>query len=539
MASAAPILPNLLVSAVERFGDRPALVMDGQTLTFAGLDDASSRMARSLLRYGIRRGERVAIWMPMSLEAFVAIWGVLKAGAAYVPLDHSAPPLRAAAIANNCDAAGLVTTMERAAGFCADTTAGTVRSIWCADLAGEPPTGPAPQVAKIPMVEWRELESERAEPPSVDIEADNLAAIIHTSGSSGTPKGVMMTHRAMHWDRERKSRYGVTSADRVPAFTPIHSTGASPYIFSNLTAGATTYPVPPRIAAFPAAVAKSWSEQKLTVWSVISSVLVLMLKHGNLESLDLSSLRMIKFAGETLPIDRLRELMELLPHVCFIHGYSRTESRVRCAHEVKFPPKDIDTRIIGEPSPDCHLHVLDENEAPVIGSAPGELWVSSPGLMSGYWGLPELTAQVLKKIDAGGGTHVLACRTGDLVRRLESGRLEFLGRADHQVKVRGFRVELGEIEACLARHTGVAQAAVVALPHDTFGSRLMAAVVLKAGAVADEDTLKRHCAAALPPHMVPETVDIRANLPLLSGGKVDRRALLAESEGAEDTRSSK
>jgi acyl-coenzyme A synthetase/AMP-(fatty) acid ligase len=141
--------------------------------------------------------------------------------------------------------------------------------------------------------------------------------------------------------------------------------------------------------------------------------------------------------------------------------------------------------------------------------------------------MPEKTAEVLKTIEAGSGEKMLAYRTGDLVRRLEDGGLEFLGRADYQVKVRGFRVETGEVEAVLQRHPAVEHAVVVALPHDTFGRRLKAVVVLKDGAEADGRELLRHCAAAMPSYMVPETIEFRSSLPLMTGGKVDRRALLA------------
>jgi acyl-CoA synthetase (AMP-forming)/AMP-acid ligase II len=217
--------------------------------------------------------------------------------------------------------------------------------------------------------------------------------------------------------------------------------------------------------------------------------------------------------------------MRLLPHARFVISYGRTEAKLRSLHEVKFPPQEIDTRTIGKTAADTRLLVLDEHEKPVADGAIGELWITGPGLMLGYYGLPEMTAEFIRTVTLGPNDSVLACRTGDLVRRRPDGTLELLGRADQQIKVRGYRVEIAEIETALCRHPAVQAAIVIAVPDPETGNRLRAVVVLKKGSAADERALCDHCAAHLPPYMVPEAIEFLASLPLMSNGKVDRRGL--------------
>jgi amino acid adenylation domain-containing protein len=516
------VLPDFLVHNAERLGGNSALIMEDRVLTYAELEIAANRLAHSIIRHGVKRGDRVALWLPKSLEAIVAVWAVMKAGAAYVPVDPMAPPLRLATIARDCEIAGLVTTMARAEDLNqAFGASAPMRTVWYADSAGD-----VPQIANCPKLRWSELETESGEAPSFVIDDDDLASVQYTSGSTGTPKGVMVSHRALVGQAAWTCKmFELLPADRMPGYTPLSGAMSSFEIFAGARAGATTYLVPPRQAPFPASVARLWSEQRLTAWFVVPSVLTLMLKSGNLGALDFSPLRIVGFSGEKFPVERLHELMSLLPWVRFVNCYSRTESKLRTWHEVKFPPQEADTRQIGQTPAAWNMLVLDENERPVPDEAIGELWVSGPGLMSGYWGLPDLTAEVLKPIEAD-GERVLACRTGDLVKRLKDGGLELVGRAGQQVKIRGHRVELGEIEAVISRHPAVMQVAVAAVPDDDFGNRLRAVIVLKDGARADEHTFRGHCTAILPPHMIPETFHLTSNLPLMGNGKVDRQALL-------------
>lgn len=518
-------IPAVLTRAASLYGDRPAIVMDDSVLTYAQLEAAANQMAHSLIRHGVRQGDRVALWTPKSIEAIASIWGIMKAGAAYVPIDATAPDERLETIARNCEIAGLVTTVDRAEGVERRfRTGASMRAVWYVGRGTD--AAPTPN---LPAIGWNEVETESGNQPAAAIDPDGLGVVQYTSGSTGTPKGVMVSHRALSKQAQSTVElFELVPEDRLPSFAPLHSAMSTLDMFATAFAGAAAYPVARRLASFPAALVKSWSEQRLTVWFVVPSVLIMMLNRGDLGAVDLSALRLICFTGETFPLERLRELMQLLPWVRFIHSYSRTEVRIRTRHEVKFPPAELDTKRIGRTFAEVRFHVLDENERPVPGGAVGELWVTGPILMNGYWGLPELTAEVIGTIEVTPGNPVPACRTGDLVKLHNDGVLELIGRADHQVKIRGFRVEIGEVEAALCRHPAVERAVVLAVPDAAQGSLLRAVAVLKEGSQADDRALRNHCAAILPPHMIPETIEFRLDLPLMSNGKVDRRALLED-----------
>ena len=526
------LLPRLVTQSADRHATAPAVVMDGVTLDYATLEQRSNRFARSLVAHGVRRGDRVALWLPKSPDAIVALYGIMKAGAAYVPGDPASPASRLAYIARDCAVAGLVTTRDRAQAL-DEAFAGRapMRALWFADA--DDARAELPHVAGLPGVHWAALASE--EPRAFDSPAleDDLAYILYTSGSTGDPKGVMLSHRNCRvftdWAAET---FALTSQDRVANQAPFHFDLSTFDLFSAAAAGASVHPVSPRIAAFPAAVAMRWTQDRLSVWYCTPSSLVLMLTRGGLEKQDLSALRVLLFAGEVFPAKYLRQLVALAPHARYANLFGPTETNVCTWLEVKQAPEGDAPLSIGRACPYDEALVLDDALRPVPAGGVGELWIRGASVMHGYWGSPERTALALQTIDIAPGIRDRAYRTGDLVRVLSDGNLEFLGRRDHQVKTRGYRVELGEIETRLAAHPAVGEAVVVAVPDDEVTNRLKAVVVSKADVEVSADELREHCARTLPRYMVPETVEFRKDLPRTSSGKVDRRALLDAPKGA-------
>ena len=519
------LLPRLVTESAQRTPEAPAVVMDGVTLDYGMLESRSNQFARSLVAHGVRRGDRVALWLPKSPDAVVALYGAMKAGAAYVPVDPTAPAARLAYIARDCEVAGLVTTRDRAASL-DEAFAGRapMRALWFADL--DDPRAETPRVAGLPGVPWAALAAEKGNTFHSPALEDDLAYILYTSGSTGEPKGVMLSHRNCRvftdWAAET---FALTGTDRVANQAPFHFDLSTFDLYAAAYAGASVHPVSPRIASFPAAVAMRWAQDRLSVWYCTPSSLVLMLTRGGLEKHDLSALRVLLFAGEVFPNKYLRQLMALAPRARYANLYGPTETNVCTWLDVKAAPEGDTPLSIGRACPFDEALVLDDQLRPVPAGGAGELWIRGASVMQGYWGRPERTALALQSIEIAPGIRDKAYRTGDLVRMQPSGDLEFLGRRDHQVKTRGYRVELGEIETRLAAHPAVDEVVVVAIPDDEVTNRLKAVVVVKAGADTTADELKQHCAATLPRYMVPEAVEFRTGLPRTSSGKVDRRVL--------------
>jgi amino acid adenylation domain-containing protein len=493
-------LGELLRDPARWLGQKVAVEFEGQSLSYAALEARSSQLAHRLKKLGVGPEVRVGVCCERSLELIVGLFGALKAGAAYVPLDPDYPEERLAYIARD---AGL--SLILAAG----------------------PTTPlaqrlGPQVVALDAVD---LEPEPKQAPPLMVHPDGLAYIIYTSGSTGRPKGAMNSHRAvlnrLAWIAET---YGYGPEDVILQKTSIGFDVSVGELFLPFLIGARLVLARPGGHRDPEYLAEVLRTRGITSVHFVPSMFRAMLLEPRLLQ-EAVSLRRVLASGEALPVD-LVERFQRITSVPLHNLYGPTEAAIEVSAWTCTPDDPARAAIpIGKPIWNVHLLVLDDALRPVPEGVVGELYIGGVAVGRGYWGRPELTAErfVPDPYTPGGRLY----RTGDRARLLESGDLLYLGRADGQVKLRGYRIELEEIEVNLRAHPDVKDAAVLLREDHPGDPRLVGYVesARDAGGLLPE--LRAQLLRFLPEHMVPSAWLVLPQLPLTGSGKLDRRALPA------------
>jgi acyl-coenzyme A synthetase/AMP-(fatty) acid ligase len=310
---------------------------------------------------------------------------------------------------------------------------------------------------------------------------------------------------------------------------PLHFDLSTFDLFAGALAGATTVVIPEALTKFPASLAKFIEQEKISVWYSVPFALIQMLLRGGLEGRDFSALRWLLFAGEVFPTKHLRELMAQLPDIRFSNLYGPTETNVCTYYHVTELPEGDDTIPIGRVCANAEGLVVDGDNQPVANGQVGELLIRGPIVMRGYWGQPEKTERGFfrRKVLAYG--EDIYYRTGDLVQLQPDGNYKYLGRKDRQIKTRGYRVELDEIEVALLSHELVQEAAVYPIPDGEGSNLIEAAVIPQEGVELTVAQLEAHVAAKLPPYAIPAHIIITADFPRTSTGKINRRELQAQA----------
>ncbi len=493
------LLHEFFEAQADAHPDRTALVCGGVQITYAGLERAANQLARRLRAGGVGHGDCVAFQLPRSLDVPIALLAILKTGAAYVPLDFEWPRDRVAYILADCHVHTFITVDDHTAG-----------GVACHVHRLEPAAGRASSASR---------PAERLTRAESGATPDDPCYVIYTSGSTGRPKGVEILHRnACNLVLAERDLFGVQPDDRVfQGFSPAFDASVEEFWLAFATGAALVIGTSEIVHSGPG-LSRWLEEQRVSVLSCVPTLLSMM--DG-----DATSVRLLIVGGEQCPIDLVRRWCR--PGRRMFNTYGPTEATVIATCTECDPARPV---TIGRPIANYSVHILDEALQPVAPGEAGELHIGGAGLARGYVGLPELTRQkfIENVLLPGGGFAPRLYKTGDLARFTEAGDIDFLGRIDAQVKLRGFRIELTEIEAALAEQPGVL-AAAVALREDVPGVQYLVGYIVPRSDAnpPSDDELKAALRQRLPAYMVPAVIDAIEELPRLTSGKLDRKALPA------------
>ncbi|WP_420474884.1 Pls/PosA family non-ribosomal peptide synthetase [Noviherbaspirillum sp. ST9] len=495
------VLADLLEATAQRLPEKTALVFGDRSMRYGELNRLADHAASRLIAAGVRPGQIVGLWLPRGIDLFVMQAAIAKAGAAWLPFDADTPVDRIAVCLDDANAAGIVSCSEFAAHLkeCG-------RTVWMAEDLALPAHGPVNRCK--------------------DVLPSHPAYVIYTSGSTGKPKGITITQGSIcHFLRSENAVLGIRESDRVYQGFSVAFDMSFEEIWISYLVGATLWIAPKDIAADPEALPRALSANAVTVLHAVPTLLALFNE-------DVPGLRIINLGGEMCPESLVARWAR--PGRQVFNTYGPTEATVSASLAELHPDEPV---TIGRPLPNYGLLVIDTAIEGGLKLMPrgevGELCITGPGVAAGYLGRPELTAEKFLMNPWARNEHQTRLyRTGDLARIEMDGRVQCLGRTDDQVKIRGFRVELGEIEAVLAQQPGVGTTAVV-LRQDEGIDQLVAFIVPDAGHTLAVPALRDALGAALPPYMVPGRFELLPQMPRLTSGKIDRKALKATPLAAE------
>ncbi|HEY0544285.1 MAG TPA: amino acid adenylation domain-containing protein [Pyrinomonadaceae bacterium] len=497
-------LHQLFERQAERTPDAVALVFEGLALTYAELNRKANKLAHYLRRMGVAAETRVGILMERSVEMTLAVLGIMKAGGAYVPLDPAYPQERLSFMMDDAEVS-IILMQERFSESLPESQAHLV----CLDT------------------EWEIIEREHDANPVVSLNSDNMIYVIYTSGSTGRPKGVMVPHRGvvncLSW---LQKTFRLTEQDCLLLKASLNFDASVWELFGAWLAGGRVVVARQGGQQDPGYLVRAIAENGVTTVHFVPSMLPLFLDEGELATVK-ASLRLVAFGGEAMPVETLERLQERLG-VEAHNFYGPTEG---CIGSIDWLCARDSERLvvpIGRPIDNTKAFVLDAHMRPVPSGVHGELFLGGDCVARGYLQRPELTAErfIPDPFTTQPGARLY--RTGDLARYNRDGQIEFLGRLDHQVKIRGLRIELEEIEAVLATHEAVGECLVLAREDTPGDKRLVAYLVAAPGETLPETSLlRRYLRDRLPDYMIPTAFVALDSLPLTTSGKVDRRALPA------------
>ena len=513
---------QFLENSATHHPDKVALICGSERLTYRQIDDRANRLAHALIAAGVKRGDRVVTLLPNSVEAVLAIFATLKAGAVFVVLNPTTKPDKLTYILNNCRASAMVTWGGRLSSDRASWT--EIPHLHSVFMLG----ASAAQIAAVrsagknllPLEEVFQATELVQSPAKQCIDID-LAALIYTSGSTGRPKGVMVTHLNVVSAATSITTYLENTADDVVInMLPLAFDYGLYQLLMMFKVGGTL--VLHDSFAFPNVVIEKVIREGVTGFPIVPTASALLLQM-DLSKYSFPKLRYLTNTAAALPVEHIRKLRALFPQAKLYSMYGLTE----CKRVSYLPPDQLDGRptSVGRGMPNEEVYIVDENGKRVPPEVVGELVIRGANVMKGYWELPEESDRCLKPGPLPGEKVLYS---GDLFRADEEGYLYFVGRKDDIIKTRGEKVSPREVEDVIYSLEGVAEVAVIGVPDPILGNAIKAVLTLRPGAQLTKQDVLRHCSARLEDFMMPKLVEFRASLPKTESGKISKRMIAEE-----------
>ncbi len=505
------LVNNFLEYSAARLPEKAALIYQGRGFTYAEIDSMANSLATVFLEQGVRRGDRIAVFMDNSIEAVVSIFAALKAGAAFMVINHTMKAEKLEYIMNN-SRAKVITARGSRADMLKRLTCPHLETII---LAGS-------HNGALPCIRYEDAVAsgtrKMVQSPCIDLD---LASILYTSGSTGRPKGVMLSHLNMVSAAHSITTYlENTESDRIMNVLPLSFDYGLYQILMGFQVGGTV--ILEKSFAYPHQVAETMIQERATGFPGVPTIFALLLRMKSAGGYDFRSLRYITNTAAALPLSHIRALRELFPHARLYSMYGLTE----CKRVSYLPPEEIESRpaSVGRGMPNEEVYIINEKGERAGPGEVGELVIRGSNIMMGYWELPDETARCLKP-GKYPGEKVL--HTGDLFRMDEEGYLYFVSRKDDIIKCKGEKVSPREIENVLYSIDGVLEAAVVGVHDDITGQAIKAYVAFEENASMTEKDILGYCSEHLEALMIPKYVEIRKSLPKTMTGKISKNELKA------------
>ena len=510
-------LEEFLEQTAARTPDKVALICGSRQLTYREIETEANQLAHGLIASGVQRGDRVVLFLDNCVEAAVGVWAVLKAGAVFVMANPTTKPDKLTYLLNNSRSACIIGQSKRLRGC---------ESIWSETphLQNVIVVGQPEDIGDCthPVTGWSDLvarNTDNVTPPAKRCIDVDLAALVYTSGSTGNPKGVMLTHASMVAANRSITTYLCNTPDDVILnVLPLSFDYGLYQWLMCCNFGGTL--VLEKSFTYPHAVLERIVTLGVTGFPIVPTIVAILLQM-DLKKYDLSKLRYFSNTGAAFPVEHISTLRKLLPDVTIYSMYGLTE----CKRVSYLPPEEIDRRTnsVGRAMPNCEAMILDDAGHELGPNEVGELVVRGSNVMKGYWEAPELTAQRLKP---GRIPHEMWLYTGDLFRSDEDGFLYWVGRKDDIIKSRGEKVSPREVEDVLHQHPQIAEAAVIGVDDEVLGQAVRAVVRLQSDAELSVRDVQSHCRSFLEDFMVPQQVVFRDSLPRTANGKIDKKLLV-------------